>query len=344
LNAPPILFSPGKCVVIGEVAQAHDGSLGLAHAFIDAIAKAGADGVKFQTHIAAAESTPSEVWRVRFSLQDASRYEYWRRMEFSEEQWAGLRRHANERGLLFLSSPFSIEAFELLDRVGVALWKIASGEVANNELLDLVATNGRPVLLSTGFSNWAAIDRAVARLRSEGVSFGVLQCTSIYPCPAEKVGLNLLQVLRERYGCPVGLSDHSGTIYPSLAAASLGASAIEVHVTMSREMFGPDVVASVTSDELRQLVDGVRFIERMLGASVDKDEIAGELSSTRVLFERSLAVRHDLGAGHSVVKGDLVAKKPGTGLAPERLAEVLGKRLRRPLAADTLISLNDLED
>src|SRR6267154_6520785 len=118
-----------KCIVVAEVAQAHDGSLGLAHAFIDSAATAGADGIKFQTHIAAAESTPSEPWRVRFSKQDGSRYEYWKRMEFTEEQWVGLREHAHERGLLFLSSPFSLEAVQLLARVGVHAWKVASGEV-----------------------------------------------------------------------------------------------------------------------------------------------------------------------------------------------------------------------
>src|SRR5438034_7533883 len=115
--------SPERCVVVGEVAQAHDGSLGLAHAFVDAIADAGADAVKFQTHIARAESTPAERWRVPFSFQDASRYDYWRRMEFSEDQWAGLRAHAADRGLLFYSSPFSVEAVDLLARVGVAGWK-----------------------------------------------------------------------------------------------------------------------------------------------------------------------------------------------------------------------------
>src|SRR5918998_4360439 len=116
-------------VVVGEVGQAHDGSLGMAHAFVDAIADAGADAVKFQTHIAAAESRTDEPWRVRFSYADETRFDYWRRMEFTEEQWAGLRAHAHERGIGFLSSPFSPEAVELLRRVGTDAWKIASGEV-----------------------------------------------------------------------------------------------------------------------------------------------------------------------------------------------------------------------
>src|SRR5215471_8334229 len=125
-----------QCLIVAEVAQAHDGSLGFAHAFIDAIAAAGADAVKFQTHIAAAESTPAEPWRVKFSRQDETRYDYWRRMEFTEAQWRGLKAHADERGLLFLSSPFSVEAVDLLARVGVAAWKIASGEVSTRPMFE----------------------------------------------------------------------------------------------------------------------------------------------------------------------------------------------------------------
>ena len=212
----------GRCLVIGEVALSHDGSLGQAHAFIDAIASAGADAVKFQTHIAASESTPSEPFRVKFSRQDASRYAYWKRMEFTEEQWRGLKTHCDERHVLFISSPFSFEAIDLLTRVGQPLWKIASGEVSNVPLLDRVLDTGSPVLLSTGMSPLAETDAAVARITARGAKVGVLQCTTAYPCPPERVGLNLIPMYRERYGCWVGLSDHSGTIYPGLAGVATG--------------------------------------------------------------------------------------------------------------------------
>jgi len=244
--------------IIGEVAQAHDGSLGMAHALIDGIANAGADAVKFQTHIAAAESTPSEPWRVKFSLQDASRYEYWKRMEFTEEQWHGLKAHASDRSLDFLSSPFSVEAVDLLTRVGVAAWKVASGELASEPMRERMATTGLPLIVSTGMSPLTEIDQTVSWVKAKRLPLTVLQCTTAYPCPPEKVGLNLIPVFRERYDCAVGLSDHSGTIYPGLAAAAIGADMLEVHVTFSREMFGPDVPSSVTTSELCQLVEGVR--------------------------------------------------------------------------------------
>ncbi len=334
---------PATCLVIGEVAQAHDGSLGLAHAFVDAIAAAGADAVKFQTHIAAAESTPSEPWRVRFSPQDASRYDYWRRMEFTEDQWAGLRQHAHDRNLRFLSSPFSLEAADLLERVGVDAWKIASGEVANVALLERVLGDGRPVLLSTGMSDLGEIDRAVRHVRDRGNPLAVLQCTSAYPCPPEKVGLNLLQVFRERYGSAVGLSDHSGTIYPGLAAAALGAAVVEVHVTLSREMFGPDVPASVTTGELRQLVEGVRWMHTMHAHPLDKNAEAAELAPMRRLFNKSVVARTDLAAGTLLSEEHLALKKPGGGLAPGRLPELIGARLIRQVAADEALSLADVE-
>jgi N,N'-diacetyllegionaminate synthase len=329
-------------LIIAEVAQAHDGSLGAAHAYIDAIAQAGADAVKFQTHIAAAESTLREPWRVKFSLQDATRFEYWQRTGFSEDQWAGLRAHAVERGLLFLSSPFSLEAAELLRRVGVSGWKIASGETSHPALFDFVAGTGLPILLSTGLSEMAEIDRAVERLRHRVTDLTLLQCTTAYPCPPEKVGLNLLQVFRARYGAKVGLSDHSGSIYAGLAAVALGADALEVHVTFSRECFGPDVPASLTTSELAQLVAGTRAIVRMLAHPVDKDALAREAAPARAIFQKSVVARVPLGAGSVLREADLALKKPGTGLAPERLPELVGRTLVRALAADESVQETDL--
>jgi N,N'-diacetyllegionaminate synthase len=328
-------------LVIGEVAQAHDGSLGLAHAFVDAIADAGADAVKFQTHIAEAESTPGEPFRVEFSRQDASRYDYWRRTAFTEEQWAGLAAHAGDRGLLFLSSPFSLEAVELLERVGVPGWKIGSGEVSNGQLLDRVAATGLPVLLSSGMSGYDELDAAVARLGA--TPYAVLQCTSAYPAPPEQLGLNVLAELAERYGAPVGLSDHSGTIFGSLAAVTLGAALVEVHVTLSGGMFGPDVPASITPDELRTLVAGVDFLHRARAHPVDKDALAAEAEPLRALFTKSVVTRRPVTAGAVLAEDDLTLKKPGTGLGPEHLEALVGRRARHDLPADTLIAESDVE-
>lgn len=327
------------CIIIAEVAQSHDGSLGQAHAFIDAAVAAGADVIKFQTHIAAAESTPAEPWRVKFSKQDDARYDYWKRMEFTPAQWKGLKDHADESGIKFISSPFSMEAVTMLSEIGVWAWKIASGELTNKPMFEAMAATEIPFILSSGMSNWEEIDECVEMIQAKNADLTLLQCTSMYPTPAEKMGLNVMQKMRERYGCKVGLSDHSGTIYAGLAAAALRADMIEVHITLSKHMFGPDVPVSLDPGELKQLVDGVRFIERMNNSPVDKDAVAQELQPMRKLFNKSIVAATDIAAGTVLTEAHIAYKKPGTGMPPTALNSLLGKTTKQPIAADTLLDL-----
>lgn len=344
-------FSIGRCrvgrsaraFVIAEVGLAHDGSLGTAHAFIDAVATTGADAVKFQTHIADAESTPAEPFRVKFSTQDVSRYDYWHRTSFAESQWAELSAHATERGLVFLSSPFSLEAVELLERIDVPAWKVGSGEVRTAPMLSRMVATGKPLLISTGMASWADMDETVRLVRQAGAPFAMLQCTSSYPCPPERVGLNVLTELGGRYQCPVGLSDHSGRIFAALAATVLGAKVIEVHVTLSRHAFGPDVSASLTPAEFKEMVDGIRQTETMMATPVNKDQASKEMAPMRAIFAKSLVAARDLAAGRNVTAGDIAMKKPGTGIPADRLDEYVGRRLRRDLEKDRLLSEDDFE-
>jgi N,N'-diacetyllegionaminate synthase len=329
--------------LIAEVAQAHDGSLGMAHAFIDAAASAGVDAVKFQTHIAAEESTASEPWRVKFSRQDETRFDYWRRMEFSDAQWAELKVHAEEKGLLFLSSAFSHAAVDLLRGLGMAAWKVASGELTNLPLISHMARDGKPVLLSTGMSPHGEIDAAVAVVRKAKVPFAIFQCTTQYPSPPESIGLNMLDELRARHDCAVGLSDHSGTMFPSLAAvAAHKAQVIEVHLTLSRDMFGPDVVASVTPAELKQLVEGVRFIERMAAHPISKEVVDPRTAPMRQIFFKSVVPLRDLAAGTTLTRDLLGLKKPGTGIPAAELDAVVGRILTRAVAKDIPLQQDDL--
>jgi N-acetylneuraminate synthase len=334
----PLDSSFPRCLIVAEVAQNHDGSLGTAHAYIDAVARTGADAIKFQTHIADAESTPAEPWRVRFSQQDVTRYDYWKRMEFTGEQWAGLAAHAADKGLIFLSSAFSAEAVDLLDSLGMVAWKTGAGEVTNLPMIERMAKTGRPVLLSTGMSSWEDTDRAVACVRASGAPVVVLQCTSMYPCPPSHLGLNVMAEIRSRYGCPSGLSDHSGTIYAGLAAATLGASVVEVHVCLSRECFGPDVPASVTTGELTQLVTGIRFIGEALASPVNKEAVAESLAPLRIMFGKSVVASRDLPAGHRLTEDDLAIRKPGTGIPAFRLAAVVNRTLTQGVSANQPIS------
>ena len=331
-----------RCFVIAEVAQSHDGSLGMAHSFIDMVAESGADAIKFQTHIASAESTPQEPWRVPFSRQDTSRYKYWERMEFTAEQWAGLKQHADEKGLVFLSSPFSVEAVILLRKIGMCAWKIASGEVSNHQLLHAVLEDKKPVLLSSGLSGWQELDTAFQLIRKGGAPCTIFQCTSEYPTAPEKIGLNILDQIRARYSCLVGLSDHSGEIYTGLAAATLGASCLEVHIAFHKRMFGPDVPSSLDSKELTSLCRGVDAIHRMIVNPISKDEQGLAAEPLRQIFGRSIVLNRSIEAGTTLIPEMLSFKKPGTGMAPNEIDRVLGRRVRTQLSSDTLISYEDL--
>lgn len=330
-------------LIIAEIAQAHDGSLGMAHAFIDAVADAGADAIKFQTHVASEESTLDEPFRVRFSLQDKTRYEYWKRMEFKKEQWKGLADHARERGLIFLSSPFSVRAVEMLREIGMPAWKVGSGEVRFRNLLDAMAENKAPILLSTGMSDFQEIASALDLVRQKELPFALFQCTSKYPTPLDQVGLNVIDRLRSRFHCPVGLSDHSGTVFPGLAALAKGADLLEVHVTFHKGMFGPDTVASVTIDELRLLVEAGNAFHAMSIRPVDKDAMAKELSGTKAIFARSLAPSRPLPAGSILERDSLTLKKPGTGIQESELERVLGRRVVRNLVPENLLKWEDME-
>ncbi|HET7410348.1 MAG TPA: N-acetylneuraminate synthase family protein [Paracoccaceae bacterium] len=330
------------CSVIAEIAQAHDGSLGTAHAMIDAAAEAGVDAVKFQTHIADAESSPAEPWRKRFSPQDETRLDYWRRMEFTEPQWVALRDHAAERGLMFLSSPFSMEAVELLKRVGVAAWKVASGEITNAPMIEAMAATGLPVIVSTGMSDFAEVRDVVSRVKARGVPVAVLQCATSYPTAPEQAGLNMLDEFRRELGVAVGLSDHSATVFPGVVAAYLGAQVIEVHLTLTRRAFGPDVIASLTVEEMAELVRGVRYAEAMRRNPVAKDSIGEGAREMRAIFMKSVVPLRDMAAGEVLAAADLGVRKPGTGIPAGRLDEIVGRRLQRAVARLTPLAENDL--
>jgi sialic acid synthase SpsE len=327
-------------LVIAEVGSVHDGSFGNALRLIEMAAETGADAVKFQTHIAAAETLQGAPEPPFFKAEP--RFEYFQRTAFSPEQWRRLKQACDERGVTFLSSPFSEEAVVLLEKVGVTAYKVPSGEVTNLPLLDVIGRTGKPVLLSSGMSSWQELDDAVGTLRRHHARLTLLQCTSEYPCPYEQVGLNVMLEMGRRYDAPFGLSDHTLTPWASVAAVTLGASAIERHVTFSRRMYGSDAGHSLEPDELRQLVEGIRAVETVLASPVDKDDTERFAGMKRV-FEKSLAVLRDTPAGERITPEVVGPRKPGTGIPAARLAEILGRRAARPLRAGALLETDDVE-
>jgi N,N'-diacetyllegionaminate synthase len=317
--------------LIAEIGQAHDGSLGMALSYIDALAETGVDAVKFQVHLAEAESSIHEPFRVKFSEQDKTRFDYWKRMEFSPAEWKLLKLRCGERGVEFMASPFSNAAVDLLEDLKIQRYKIGSGEVSNFLLLEKISRTGKPVILSSGMSSFKELDTAVEFLKKRKVEVTIMQCTTSYPTKPENYGLNVLAELRARYKLPVGYSDHSARTETCIAAAALGAEMLEFHAVFNRKSFGPDAASSLEIGEINYLVNAVKNIKNALDHPVNKNDTSS-YTDLKNIFEKSLAVNKDLSKGHKLRFEDLEAKKPkGYGLDASRFEEVIGREVTQDM-------------
>jgi N,N'-diacetyllegionaminate synthase len=313
--------------IIAEIGQAHEGSLGILYSYLDALAPTGVNAVKFQMHIAEAESSEEEPFRVKFSLEDKTRFDYWKRMGFTLEQWKGIKIHCESLGLDFICSPFSNLAVDWLEEIGVKQYKIGSGEVNNFLILEKIAQTKKPVILSSGMSSYQELDQTVAFLKERNVDFSILQCTTAYPTQPEQYGLNVIQELKERYKVPIGFSDHSARLETCIAATALGAAILEFHVVFDRQIFGPDSKSSLTISETKDLVIAVRNINNALENPIDKNSNEN-FTALKQIFEKSLALNKDLPKNHILTFEDLEAKKPkGHGIDASKFRDVIGKKL-----------------
>jgi len=324
-----------QTAIIAEIGNTHEGSVGLAKCFIKAAAECGVDAVKFQTHIFEAESllhAPNPPY-----FKDETRKEYFDRTGFDLEQWMELKRFAEEEcGVEFLSSPFSLEAVDLLEQVGIKTYKIPSGEISNLPLLIKIAKTGKRVLLSSGMSSWEELDDAVQTLQKNGCrDLVLLQCTSEYPCSPENAGVNIMQEMKDRYGLPVGFSDHTLGIAVPIAAVCLGACVIEKHFTLSKRMYGPDAKFSATPEEMKLLVDNIRSVEKALENRIDKDVKAATLSQMKITFEKSIVAACNIHAGTIIEEKHLAYKKPGDGIPAGEFQKLVGKKTRNNIPANT---------
>jgi len=324
--------------IIAEIGSVHDGSFGNALKLIEAAAQAGADAVKFQTHIADAESIASAPAPAYFSAEP--RLAYFMRTSFTLDQWKKLDQQAADVGVIFLSSPFSLEAVDLLEQVGISAYKIPSGEVSNIPLLSKIAKTGKPVLLSSGMSGWDELDLAVTTLRSYCPTT-IMQCSSAYPCPPERVGLNVLKEMTDRYGLPVGFSDHTMGMAAPIAAAALGATVIEKHFTFSRQMYGSDAKHSMEPAEFKLMSEALREVWAMHENPVSKSDVTPYAEMKRI-FEKSVVAARAIGEGE-VISADMLAfKKPGDGIPARDYMQLLGLRANRAMAADYKLTKDDL--
>jgi N,N'-diacetyllegionaminate synthase len=333
-----------KPYLIAEIAQAHEGSLGILHSYIDAVALTGVQAIKFQLHIAEAESSLHEPFRIKFSKEDNTRFDYWKRMEFTLNQWKEIKHHCDQVGLDFICSPFSNLAVDWLEEIGVKIYKIGSGEVNNLLLLEKIIQTGKPIILSSGMSSFSELDETVSYLKRNNVEFSILQCTTAYPTKPNQYGLNVIAELKNKYQVPIGFSDHSAKIATSIAAVALGAEILEFHVVFNRQMFGPDTIASITLEETKELVEGVNDIYTAIQTPINKNN-NDAFKELKNIFEKSLAINKDLGKGHQITFEDLESKKPkGYGINAQNFNNVIGKKLSNNKSKWDFLNEEDLYD
>jgi N-acetylneuraminate synthase/N,N'-diacetyllegionaminate synthase len=325
--------------VIAEAGVNHNGDLDLACRLVDAAADAHADAVKFQTFRVGAlvtRSAPKARYQRDTTGATGGQAEMLRRLELTAAQHRVLAARAAERGIVFFSTPFDEGSADDLEALGVPMFKVSSGDLTNLPFLRHLASKKRPIILSTGMATLEDVDEAVAAVRGGGdPPLALLHCLSAYPAPPPEMNLRAMDTLRARFGGPVGLSDHTVGLEIALAAVARGAAIVEKHLTLSKELPGPDHRASLEPDELAALVRGIRAIESALGDGV-KRPMPSELD-TRAVARKSLVAARRLTAGDALTAADVAIKRPGTGIAPRDLPAVLGRRLRRDVEADEVL-------
>lgn len=332
--------------IVAEAGVNHNGDPALARRLVDAAAECGADAVKFQTFSVDALVTrgaPKAGYQVEATGAGESQRDMLARLELSLEVLAELKDRAAKHGLVFFSAPFDEESADVLDALGVALFKVPSGELTNLPLLRHVAAKARPVIISTGMSSLEEVERAVAVIRAAGdPPLAVLHCLSAYPAPAAEINLRAMDTLAASLGCPVGFSDHTLGLEIAVAAVARGAAIIEKHLTTDTTLPGPDHRASLEPAQFAAMVRAIRAVESALGDGV-KRPMPSE-SDTRRVARKSLVAARALRAGERLAADDILIKRPGTGISPAELDKAIGRRLTRDVAADDVIGWDALAE
>lgn len=332
--------------IIAEAGVNHNGDVGLAHRLIEVAVKTGADAVKFQsfrTEDLVTSRAAKAEYQIETTGSGGGQYEMLKAMELTSDQQASLKAHCHEAGILYLCTPYEKASVDLLHRMNVAAFKIASTDTTNLPLLRYVAEKGRPVILSTGMSTLGEVEQAVDVLRSGGLSdkLVLLQCTSAYPAPVTELNLRVIATLRHAFGCPVGFSDHSSGIGAGPWAVAVGACVLEKHFTLDQSMIGPDHRASLEPEEMAAFVRAVREVEAALGDGL-KRPTASELKNKTVM-QKSLVAGRTIKAGERLDANAFTCKRPASGLPPRYLDLVVGRKAKRDIPAGEPVTLALIE-
>ena len=329
--------------MIAEAGVNHNGDVEIAHRLIDVAARASADAVKFQTFdpsSLAAPEAPTAEYQRRANDTPTSQREMLQRLALGREAFAALKAHAEEAGLIFLSSPFDCASADLLEAIGVAAFKIPSGEVTNIPFLEHVARKGRPLLVSTGMCDMLETAAAVDAIRASGMGeIALFHCVSSYPASPTACNLRSMATLRAAFGLPVGWSDHTLGSDVAVAAAALGAELMEKHITLDRMMPGPDHAASLEPAEFRRLVESIRASEASLGDGIKRP--TPEEAETAIVARKSLHWLVDREPGQIVTADNFASQRPGAGLAPGLRSSLVGRIIARSVRAGTQVVPED---
>jgi N-acetylneuraminate synthase len=333
------------CFIIAEAGVNHNGNISSARRLIDAASDAGADAVKFQTFKTENLVTPyaeKAEYQEKNDPTEMTQFEMLKKLEFSEAEFKKLSTHAKKKGIVFLSTAFDDESLDLLVRLDVPAFKIPSGEITNFPCMDKIAMQKKPVILSTGMSTMEEVKEAVTYLQEHGCrDIILLHCTTSYPAPLKSVNLRVLDTLRDVFHLPVGYSDHTEGILVPIAAVARGASVVEKHFTLDRTLPGPDHAASIEPDELKTMISVIRKVEQVLGTS-DKKPESCEISNRNVV-RKSVVASENIPKGSLLSESMLTLKRPGTGIEPKYLQDLVGKRVKKAINKDTLISRDMIE-
>jgi len=332
------------CFIVAEAGVNHNGSLGLAQQLVDAAVQAGADAVKFQTFKAekvVSPPAPKAAYQLQTTDTNESQLDMIKRLELSFDAFRELYAYCQDKGILFMSTPFDKESADFLAELGVAIFKFPSGELTNLPFLAHVARKGKPMIVSTGMSYLGEVEAAVRTIEEAGnQEFVLLHCVSNYPADPADVNLRAMNTLATAFGMPVGYSDHTLGIELAIAAVALGACVIEKHFTLDRNLPGPDHRASLEPDELRALVHGIRIVEAALGHG-RKEPVASE-ANTAAVARRSLVAARDIEPGAVLTEELIALRRPGTGLPPMLRPYLIGRTVKVPVPAGTLFTLEML--
>lgn len=334
-----------RTIVIAEAGVNHNGSIKLAKQLVDKAVEAGVDYIKFQTFKASKLVTKAakqaEYQQKNIGKEGDSQYQMLKKLEFTPSQYNELVDYCNQRGIKFFSTAFDFDSIEYLHSLNLGLWKIPSGEVTNYPFLKLVAAYNEPTILSTGMCDMENVRAAVNALYKNGLSkenLKLLHCNTEYPTPFEDVNLKAMDALRNEFGVEVGYSDHTKGIEVPIAAVALGATVIEKHFTLDRNMEGPDHKASLEPDELKAMVSAIRNIEKAVSGDGTKHVSESEKKNIAIA-RKSIVAACDIKVGEVFTELNLTVKRPGNGISPMRWEEVLGQKAKRNFAEDELIEL-----